>query len=898
MTDELKWAREEAVRTFESFPYAQPWAFEFTPASSEAATDAYLRNARDADFLVWLVGSQTTQPVVDEVNARIEAGRRLLVFKLPAADPDALTRELLTVVSKYCKWQTVSAGTSLGQAITSSLSDEITRALRDPAPPARHETLRQRRDSSLAKCKQLWIALGVPSDVATELANDRSVGDVLTLKDADFQMVIGAAGSGKSLAAARLFQRTIEIALQDGTQPFPIFVNARDLTEPVEEYIERRTAGLVQPHYQRTLVIFDGLDETGVSQANELITQVRYYVDAHPESRFLATSRPLPGLKVAEQHTTLPELSDNEAINLISRIAGRTVQLVELYGWSESVRNAARRPLFAVMIGSELRRGRAIGLDRPVDLINRLAQQVVEQSRQEGQGLSRLLQKLAVKAISTGRRVRKSDVSLSHVDQRLLADSRLIDESGDTFDFSHEVLREWYAARALIEENVSIDEIVPASDRWMTAFQLVIESENESVRDTLRHTLASSDPGLAGLLIHDTPRGGSSEDVAHNLPASAEQVGSELWNAMDAWRVGLGELFRAIGPVAVDGSTAAVGIQMNSTRITTSWYSGERTLPHPVVRLPDGAKTVFRHHDPGWVVLHTEMTPLCAEWPWKTTRRYLVDALSKTIMTRRLALPSDYATRELVWAFALAITGQGEFSPRPIGAQEVLAIIQQMTAQVRRETIVFKIRQLEITPDELNIMKGELERLLEQGEGVVRDPWPCFDRKPSTGSHGLHTWDFYSDERLLERATVVYTAALQLYMEMVDRWFSGFRNRLQFARLFPIRLEGRLTKSHQPHWQGAPGLTWRARALPRAETSQVVLEWSSSEDFDLLSYWREEEENLKSVRPGTDVTPCPIVSNSLPTIDTTRPVTDLAHAWLIDDLSELNWTDLSRVSLL
>ena len=72
----------------------------------------------------------------------------------------------------------------------------------------------------------------------------------------------------------------------------------------------------------------------------------------------------------------------------------------------------------------------------------------------------------------------------------------------------------------------------------------------------------------------------------------------------------------------------------------------------------------------------------------------------------------------------------------------------------------------------------------------------------------------------------------------------------------------------------------------------------ASEDFDLLSYWREEEENLRSVRSGIDARPCPIVGDSLPAIDTTRPVTDLAHAWLIGDLQELNWTDLSTVSLL
>ena len=328
------------------------------------------------------------------------------------------------------------------------ISDEVIRALRDP-PPARQQQLRQWRDLSIAKCKQSWLTLGVPPDVAAELANDPSVGDVLAAEDVSFQVVIGDAGSGKSLAVSRFFQHAIENALQDGSKPFPLFVNARDLNDPLDEYIERRTFGLVHPCDQPTLIILDGLDKKGVSEANALLTQIQYYVDAYPESRVLATSKPLPGLKMPEQQTRISALNDKETAELIGRIAGRTLQQLELYSWSDSVRTAAACPLFAVMIGAELRQDATIGLDQPVDLLSRLARQVVERSRQEGEKLDCLLQKLAVRAVSTGRRVPKADVSLSHTEQRRVANSGLIDESGDTFDFTHEVLREWYAAERL-----------------------------------------------------------------------------------------------------------------------------------------------------------------------------------------------------------------------------------------------------------------------------------------------------------------------------------------------------------------------------------------------------------------------------------------------------------------
>ena len=73
-------------------------------ASSETPSDAYLRKVEEADFVIWLIGHETTQPVVDEVHACIAAGGRLLAFKLPATHRDETTRVLIDNAEKYSKW--------------------------------------------------------------------------------------------------------------------------------------------------------------------------------------------------------------------------------------------------------------------------------------------------------------------------------------------------------------------------------------------------------------------------------------------------------------------------------------------------------------------------------------------------------------------------------------------------------------------------------------------------------------------------------------------------------------------------------------------------------------------------------------------------------------------------
>ena len=161
--------------------------------------------------------------------------------------------------------------------------------------------------------------------------------------------------------------------------PYRFFFDAQELREPLHECIDTKSVGLVRPFQQRILIILDSLDEVGVSRANDLLAQTHCYVDANPKSTAVVTTKPLPGLRLIDYHIRMPVLSDEGALSLISRIAGRHVTLGEMYGWPESMRNAAKRPLFAVMIGAELRRRPELHTTRPVQLIDRLAQQVVDE---------------------------------------------------------------------------------------------------------------------------------------------------------------------------------------------------------------------------------------------------------------------------------------------------------------------------------------------------------------------------------------------------------------------------------------------------------------------------------------------------------------------------------------
>ncbi len=887
MRDELNRARKLTVRAFRKLQFAHPWAFEYTPASSDPPDDEYLRKVAEADFVVWLIGRETTQPVVKEINTCISAGRRLLAFKLPSETRDECTRNLMGNVSDYVKWKKVDDIEELPEHINVALSDEIVKAIRDPAPPARIHKLREQYQHSVSKCKRMWIALGIPDGIAVELSEDQSIGDMLEWPSKGLHMVVGDQGAGKTLALERLFQRLVKRALEDFSQPFPLLVSARELGEPIIEYVDRMSQGYSRPSVQGTSILIDGLDEIGVTAAKALLEQAAAYTDANSRATVIVTSRQLPGLKCTGQRFEMPTMNDEQVASLISRISGRELHMRDRFAWSESTWEAARRPLFAVMIGSELRQNSGPGMPQPSQLVNRLAERSCREAGDSAEEVHKLLQKLAVKAISTGTRARLSDVAPRLPSQRILANSRLIHEQAGRVDFTIPIIREWYAARALIEQTVSVDDILPASDRWIIPLAIAVDSENEELGRRLMARIASTDPGLASLLLRELGDPWHGDRTDEPFLATAREVGAEIRNAMESWGQGLGDLYPVIGPVDRDGKTATLGLQLHDRQITTAWYAGTRKLL-PVVDLPH---TEWQKLHPEWKVLSYSHVPYTNFWPWVKTKRKLSDHLTRQLKSKCLALGSADAVRELSWAFALAVKRQGELNPRPIDVREIIRYIDERLIRVKSAqfgTSAFSAK-------EIRIVKLHLSTLVVDGDEILADPWPSADQLKSSGL----IWGYYSEQQLLERTRAVYAAALRIYKKMVDQWFIPFGHRLTLNRLLPVRLEGRLAMPRPQdadNFWAPPVLTWRPRCLPVEAKSIVDFGLGPREEFrdDFEHYWREELNELKRLRPGDGGVPRLFQTHSA--LDShvfgSRPATELAHDWLQSELRDLDWAEL------
>ena len=132
---EMDEARRQAHEVIDEFPLTRPWAFESMPASSEAAREHYLRYAYQSDFVIWLVGRETSPAVVDEIQACMSVQGKLLAFLLPSQCRDEQTKRLVDTVSGYATWRQIDCADDLGANIRAALQDEIIRSVRNPNPP-------------------------------------------------------------------------------------------------------------------------------------------------------------------------------------------------------------------------------------------------------------------------------------------------------------------------------------------------------------------------------------------------------------------------------------------------------------------------------------------------------------------------------------------------------------------------------------------------------------------------------------------------------------------------------------------------------------------------------------------------------------------------------------------
>lgn len=717
--------------------------------------------------------------------------------------------------------------------------------------------LNQEMQRSRARCIERWQGSGVSERDAIALFEDVAIGassPKIELLPGKLILLVGEMGSGKSLVAERLFQAAIQEAQQDQCAPIPIYFES-DI-ESLELAIQATTQKLCHLTTSKILVIIDSPDEAGISRANKLLKDARILVQSQKNITIVITGRPILQFAEAEEAKKISLLSESDSLQLVNRLSGKQVYGVP-HQLSESVRDAIRRPLFAILLGVYLKKRAKLPSSKEQLLAN-LIERSLEPMNENIIKVREELEFLAVYSINNG----GSTVPANRIgfwsERQILLDSRLVVQYENGLKFPLPALTQWFAAQALNSGKISVEELVGDLEKLeLWQYPLVIATgilNSDRVTEILT-PIVEQHPFIAAEIVREALS--NQFRVVYrtrdfSMP-SALETGHRVRHAMRAWCKGLGQLGQLISPVDRNGHLAPLGVCVKEKLLETDphteteektiwinlvWCFGSQSEkdvvvlpPHVDVKDSELGKASYINSCEFWLHEHPS-------WHWYKTHEDVVGFLSDLLSRRgfptfdsalenefswqefppmtqwfppqsisftpgwrqhRLSNKGSALVREGAWYAAFFLTrnySSDNVNIDPIPLEQIISLLNQIH-------YYHDALKKGVDPLRLNQLTLEVNRLLEMGEVYLYYPWT----HSFTKSH----------QELLKHAIEVYESALHEYQQIVKKWFLNYIPWLETAARLPARIKGVFVPYDSQ--VSSRGLSWYWEALPPGSES-------------------------------------------------------------------------------
>lgn len=621
-------------------------------------------------------------------------------------------------------------------------------------------------------------ALGVSGDVARSTAATLSVPLPTVVANDELTVLVGELGTGKSTEAERHHLAAIEEARSDPTARLPVLVTAREVAGSLLSEIQRLWGDVSDLPERGVHLIVDGLEEVGATRANALVVEVRSIMRELKKSRVLLARRSLD--VSADEGATLhvPPLDQEQAIEIVAAVAGRALGREE-DNWPPSVRDAVRRPLFAIGAGLSIRENQRP--TSPADLIDAMARRATADV--DWSAAVDLLGRAAAMSVDVGHGpIRLNEVANSVADERVIKATNLVrlDPHNRTVTWEVVLLAEWFAAQHVLRHPSLVTELAVEHgrlDRWRYVLSLATELAGSEALSRILDPVARRSPALAGWLLSRERK-----VAGEPLPPepSASQWGVRLRMAAEAFAEGLGPLVDLMTPF-LGGQVLPIGIGVRNEYASYAWHIADPAGP-PIRPFPPSPNPLVNLE--GWrggAHCRLDGRPV---WPWIEIFERLRDELARALEDGRLLCGPVPIAMEADWKLARDLIGRGGVSANAIAIDEIASIVEAHPDWSDESRL-----QHGGDPARLGDARLALARLQSMGVTEVRDVWPGPDRLEPWISWIPHRW---TPERLRMRAELVVRAALEAYRETVDAWLPRFGGYLRLTAAWPVRFVGHL----------------------------------------------------------------------------------------------------------
>lgn len=741
---------------------------------------------------------------------------------------------------------------------------------------------------SRARCIVRWQGAGVSESDAIALADDPSVGTPpFNLQSLPGRLIIlvGEMGSGKSLMVERLLQTAIQEVRANSAAATPVFFSASQLQRDrsLEQTIQGATSGLCDPSNYPTLVIVDGVDETGISNALRLLEEARLLIQMGWQITVIITSRLAPDFAAAKEAVQVPLLSKTSAEDLVCRLAGRKIYGLS-NGLARSVQDAIRRPLFAVLLGTYLQEHNAQLPRSKEQLLADLVERSLHPLGDDIMPAKQLLEWLAVAFIDRG----GTGVPVTEIsgwsERRLITNSRLVIEEAGEVRFSLPILAEWFAVQSLAAGKPSSEALAKDSqrlERWQYSLVLSTAILAPNRVSEILAPIVANQPAIAATIINEAL---AKQGCTLTMPSlTALEVGCQARTAMQSWVTGLGELASKITPVLSDGTLPTTGVRLSqkdleiklpSSNLKQSWldigWHSTNTDLEEVVELPVGVDCSDLWQF-GWKAIYGSGAYQHSSWAWQWSHETLVDPLSHILQERALPVTAGALSLEAAWYAASILMKRNPSNSTTIPLDEIvlrLSTTNKFSVSCRMR---HALEQLEV----------EIDAARSQGLSYLSLP---------TWVHNFRNTGGYSPNVLLAYAENTYREAVKGFVTLITRWFPKFSSHLSLASIFPAQLVGVVVPPK--HTSGSVSIHFYWEALPYGSQNGADFSLSDCPPTTDSPRYRTAMNQMRILRPRGLMYPSfksysatPLTAQWLGEC----PVTELVYQWLWNDLKKLGW---------
>jgi len=323
-------------------------------------------------------------------------------------------------------------------------------------------------------------------------------------------------------------------------------------------------------------------------------------------------------------------------------------------GWPHSVRDAVRRPLFAILMGLNRRSGRSEP-QTTGELLGALVEGAVDPAA--GDALP-VLHRLAHLVTDIGAPVDRSE--LGDAAARAAAGaSRIVREEEGKIDFALPLLTQWFAADALIGGDLPVADLVtsrPRLDRWRYALAIALTTGPRQFIDDVMTTLVVAEPAFAAEIVEESFQRWATRDDPVPVRRSAAEVGGALRTAITTWGDAIQPLANLPLPYDAAGNLAPLGVRVDGRYLTCAWYRGHDDVAG-VSELPAGTNLFKPPAE--WEVRRSGVWSGEKGWAWRWTLELLRDDLKNKLATMSLRTADEALVDEAVWLVALEAAGRG-----------------------------------------------------------------------------------------------------------------------------------------------------------------------------------------------------------------------------------------------